>query len=370
MNNFDYKRLQGKRLSFVPSGIVIGDWMSETGPVPGQEQAQEQMLDCGEVGLVSLARIADAAQYYLRLTNHSQRPQLAALVCAATADLRALSFYFPITNRLDEEERPAFFRFMDSIVRHPNFRVRAFGEREANVTDQLLLDLPGMIAGHLAEAFFYRPDILDRFMSSPRNFWLYTNQQTFEAGGGLAGGDYHPEKEAIELVMSRLYEGYDGATPGVAPFLHELGHMLDHYDCASLRLAHSKGTLPGLNREDGPLFTPLARTSFIKGKQLEQQRYAAYQTGRARDGDPWPIGHPYVFQNDTEFIAGHFEMFFRNPNYFAAQNPDLYAGFSQLFKQDPRRYWPLDFPFYRDENRKVYVERHKISAQNTSVPRD
>src|SRR5438445_631698 len=140
-----------------------------------------------------------------------------------------------LDNAVDEaEERPAFFRFIDSIIQHPQFRVRLIGERGKDVLDQARIDLSGMVAGHLAETFFYRPDILDRFMSSPRNFWLYTNQQTFEAGGGLAGGDYNPEREAVELVASRLYEGYDGPTPGVAPFLHELGHMLDHFDCASL----------------------------------------------------------------------------------------------------------------------------------------
>lgn len=362
MPGFDYARLRGKRLNFVPSGVQIGDWVGD--PNSGET------VDCGEVGPVALSAIAETARHYVRLTNNGLRPQLAGLVCAATGDLRALSFYFPITNSLDEEERPAFFRFIDSIIQHPNFRVRLISERAADVLDQAKLDLPGMLAGHLAETFFYRPDLLDRFMSSHRNFWLYTNQQTFEAGGGLAGGDYNPEREAVELVASRLYEGYDGPTPGVAPFLHELGHMLDHFDCATLRLIHSRGFLPGLNREDGPLFNQKARELFIKGKRAEQERYAAYHSGRARDGDPWPVGHPYVFQNDTEFIAGYFEMFFRNPNYFASQNPALYAGFTELLRQDPRRYWPNDFPFYRDENRKVYVEHHQIWPPNLNIPNE
>ncbi|MEI6043921.1 MAG: hypothetical protein WCS37_05970 [Chloroflexota bacterium] len=358
MANFDYDKLRGKRLNFVPTKVQIGEWSGDL----------NEVIICGEVGPVSLATLAEVARHYLRLTNQSLRPPLASLVCAATGDLRALEFFFPISTVLDEEERPAFFRFLASIIQHPNFRLRVIGSETTDVTTQIYTDIPGIVAGHLAEIFFYRPDLLDRFLSSPRNFWLYTNQQAFEAGGGLAGGDYNPEREAIELVISRLYEGYGGLTPGVAPFLHELGHMLDHYDCATLRLAQSKGFLPGMNPEDGSLFSPHARSLFIKGKQIEQARYIAYQTAQAKEGDAWPIGHPYVFQNDTEFIAGYFEMFFRNPNYFADQNPTLYASFIELFGQDPRRYWPSDFPFYRDENRKVYVERHKIGVQNITVP--
>ena len=83
----------------------------------------------------------------------------------------------------------------------------------------------------------------------------------------------------------------------------------------------------------GKIFTPDARDAFVKGKQIEMERYERQVTNP--DGlDPLPIGHPYVFQNNSEFIAGYLEMFFRNPHYFATQNPDLYSGFQLLFKQD------------------------------------
>ena len=70
--------------------------------------------------------------------------------------------------------------------------------------------------------------------------------------------------------------------------------------------------------------------------------------------DPLPIGHPYVFQNDTEFCAGYFEMFFRNPHHLAAHNPDLHAAYAALFGYDPRRCWPQDFPFYIEQNQAFY----------------
>jgi hypothetical protein len=93
---------------------------------------------------------------------------------------------------------------------------------------------------------------------------------------------------------------------------------------------------------------------FVKGKRLERDRYLARYTGLAAPADPLPIGHPYVFQNDTEFIAGYFEMFFRNPHYFASSNPDLFEAFVEVFGCDTRRAWERDFPFYVDENRKFY----------------
>jgi len=85
----------------------------------------------------------------------------------------------------------------------------------------------------------------------------------------------------------------------------------------------------------------------------------ALYEGKYKDGDPLSIGHPYVFQNDTEFIAGHFEMFFRNPHYFAHMNPDLYQGFALLFRQDPREAWEQDFPFYIQQNRGFLSEERQ-----------
>ena len=96
------------------------------------------------------------------------------------------------------------------------------------------------------------------------------------------------------------------------------------------------------------------RELFLKGKALEARRYKALLDGRAQPGDLLPVGHPYVFQNDTEFCAGYFEMFFRNPHYLAARNPDLHAAYVALFGYDPRACWPEDFPFYVEQNQAFY----------------
>jgi Mlc titration factor MtfA (ptsG expression regulator) len=173
-------------------------------------------------------------------------------------------------------------------------------------------------------------------LSTPRG-WLYTTPEAFKREGGQSGGNYDADKGCIQLALSQLYEGFYDKTPGVAPFLHEFGHMLDHFD--------SRGVLPGMHPDDGDIYTPEAREAFLKGKQLELERYLRLHERGYTQGDPLPIGHPYVFQNDGEFVAGYFEMFFRNPHYFADLNNDLYQGFALLFRQtrasSGRRIFPV-----------------------------
>jgi Mlc titration factor MtfA (ptsG expression regulator) len=103
-----------------------------------------------------------------------------------------------------------------------------------------------------------------------------------------------------------------------------------------------------------------------RGKQRELKRYELLRSGHAPD--KLPIGHPYVFQNDGEFIAGYLEMFFRNPHYFAAQNEDLYQSFSQCLRQDPRRYWREDFPYYVKQNRDYYAKQ-RPPRPGLTIPR-
>ncbi|HVU12756.1 MAG TPA: zinc-dependent peptidase [Phototrophicaceae bacterium] len=231
----------------------------------------------------------------------------------------------------------AFERLITSIAQHQSFDIRLFDDRRKDRSNQLPTDARKLVAGHIAEIFFYRQDLLDQFLRLRRGFLLYTTPQAYKDDGGVAGGCYNPQRDAIQLVMSRLYEGFNAPTPGVAPFIHEFGHMLDH-------ATGNRGLIPGM---DGVI------DLFRRGKQLELKRYQQFQIGR---GDTVPIGHPYVFQNDGEFIAGYLEMFFRNPHYFAAQNSDLFQAFAQCLGQDPRQYWKVDFPYYVQQNRDYYLK--------------
>jgi hypothetical protein len=307
--------------------------------------------------------------------------QLALLVFAATRRAYALNGYFPLTTTLDALGQQQFYKLAGHIMRQMTFEVRfnfrgrqvapqRFSSEVLNANPNLFfasLDLSEhtveveafpetafFVACHIAEIFFFRQDILEKLLSAPLRNWLYFTYDDFKQDGGAAGGNFSLEKGGIQLVLARLFEGFNDKMPGGAPFLHEFGHLLDHFDAAQGLLADSHGTLPGMRPDEGAIYNPKARELFMKGKRLEAERYDKLcQQGYTSD-TTLPIGHPYVFQNDTEFVAGYFEMFFRNPHYFAQQNPDLYDSFVLTFGQDPRKAWTADFPFYIQQNQGFY----------------
>jgi hypothetical protein len=357
MAGFNFRDVQNSRVNL----------QNEFAEVAGQVFGGADYIQFGEIGNIPGGAIAQAARRYQEITRGGVNPQLAALVFDVTGDLRALDWYLAITNMLRENdaERRNFYSAIRYIAENPNLNARIYAENRRDITAQTPPAVRYLIAGQLAEVFYYRRDILDRFLSYPRNFLIYTNRTAFDQDGGLAGGDYNFGMEAIQLEMSRLFEGYNGKTPGVCPFLHELGHMLDHFEGGTGRMGTCEGILPGMANRDGAIFTPEARRAFAEGKAIEQQRYILYQNNPGIKDAPLPIGHPYVFQTDGEFIAGYLEMFFRNPHYFAKQNPALFQGFASLFRQDPRAYWQEDFPLYVNENRNFYL---RPSPQNISIP--
>jgi hypothetical protein len=322
------------------------------------------------VGTVAAQSVVQAMDEFVRLTSSHCNPQFAALVFNATNNFRALDWYFPITNMLTAPELDSFYGLVQRIAAHPNFDLRLIGENKSDLTDRMPSSVRHLVAGQLAEVFFYKQNILERFLSTPRHFQLYATPRAFEQDGGVSGGDYHPGHESIQLVLSRLFEGFNGETAGVCPFLHELCHMLDHFDVGSGRMGQVEGLLPGASPRDGEAFNPIARKLFITGKSLELERYLAVYEGRFKEGDLLPIGHPYVFQNNGEFIAGYFEMFFRNPNYFAENNPDLYSAFMELFGYDPRGAWQQDFPHYVNQNRNFYLSGRKPGKPGLTLPKD
>ncbi|HEY1015025.1 MAG TPA: hypothetical protein VGE07_20125, partial [Herpetosiphonaceae bacterium] len=264
---------------------------------------------------------------------------------------RALDHYAPITAALGADELPAFDALTERIAAHPTFAIRLIGPGGRDETAALPSSARRIAAQHIAEIFFYRQDILGYALSRRREIRLYASEAAFAADGGIAGGDYDPGRRCVQLQLGRLFEGFNGPGPGVAPFLHELGHLLDDLGAEDGRRA--AGLLPGLSPGDGPIFTPEARALFAAGKRLELERFLEWQGARPRG--PMPLGHPYVLQNDGEFCAGYLEMFLRNPHAFAAANPALYEGYMTLLRYDPRTATPEDFPFYVTENRRCYL---------------
>jgi hypothetical protein len=339
----------------------------EIGPLHLPASAE---LDLG-AGLprLPLRPILEIAGRYAVLTAGACRPQLAALLFGLTGRPEALALYFPILHQLDRAGAGEFIRLARAIGTEPQLDLRLFGGGGEALPLQDWPEAAVLAAGHLAEIFFYRGDLLERLLVARPRIWLYATPEAFASAGGVAGGCYNPQKGALQLLLGRLFEGFYRPTPGVAPFLHEFGHLLDHFHPGRAALGASRGLLPGLSPEDGDLYSPQAGALFRRGKQLELQRYQAQLDPQLRGRDPLPIGHPYVFQNDTEFIAGYFEMFFRNPHYFAAQNPALYAAFAHTFGHDPRPGWAQDFEFYIQKNRAFYQSTDEIRAPGISLPK-
>lgn len=330
---------------------------SEGGFQVAAQHVDAESLDFGPtIGSVSVSALSAAAARFRRLTDDQCRPQLAALVFSAARQTRTLNSYFPLTQTLDPTALSEFYRLAADVLNAPRFDVRLFGAKGADLTSELP-EVAFFVGCHLTEVFFYRRDLLERLLDTRAHVWLYTTPAAFQESGGVAGGSFNPNLDAIQLVLSRLYEGYFQRNPGVAPFLHEFGHLIDFFDAGRGHMdRRSSGFLPGTRQTDGPYLDTEARRMFLIGKGIELERYLKLHRAGYNPGDSLPIGHPYVFQNDTEFIAGYLEMFFRNPHYFASQNPDLFEGFSLAFRQDSRRAWEVDYPYYVEANRGYYLK--------------
>lgn len=328
-------------------------------------------LACPDMLPASVARLIAGAEVYRQLTGGANPAQVPALLFDATGDPWPLAHYFPQAGTLDGAARAEWFARVGAVAAHPHFDLRLIGARRRDLTDGMPPSARWLAAGHLAEVLGQRPDILDTFLARRRHFRLYATATAFADDGGVAGGDYDAGRERIQLGLGRLFEGFGAPRPGVAPFLHELGHMLDAFAPASGGMHQSHGTLPGLDPGDGPLYDGEARRLFVAGKALEARRYEALRSGAERaheDDTNLPLGHPYVFQNDGEFIAGYLELYLRTPQRFAARNPALYEGFSRLLRQDPRAWWPEDFAFYVRENRAVYLRGEMLARAGITVP--
>jgi hypothetical protein len=320
------------------------------------------------------------------LTSNTCQPQLAYYVFAITHRPTFMESYFPIAKSLRKDARRQFHETITKVMRHPSFDLQLLAFRPnlikrhpdfdlmlSNYSVDRIRLIPALgylVAGHIVEMFFFRQAILDKLLQGTIRIWLYVDQRSFVEDGGVAGGCYNPQKGCIQLVVSRLFEGFNQPTPGAAPFIHEFGHLLDYFDAGELKASgKSSGWLPGMRPSDGAIYSPEAREVFIAGKRLEIERYDR-QVANPDGSEPLPIGHPYVFQSNSEFIAGYLEMFFRNPHYFAAQNPDLFDGFVRLFKQDPRPYWAADFPYYVHQNRAFYLSGQRPRASGLTLETD
>lgn len=118
-------------------------------------------LDFGHpVGQVSVAALTEAAGFYDRLTCGTCIPQLAALLFHVAGQAYAMNHYFPLTSVLKDDEIERFYQMIQTLLHHSGLDVRLMSERRVDITPQLPVEVAYLVAGQLAEIFFYREDIL------------------------------------------------------------------------------------------------------------------------------------------------------------------------------------------------------------------
>jgi hypothetical protein len=328
-------------------------------------------LDLGlPFGKVNINEIRSAAASWETFTKGEFKPQVALLVYAVTSEIRALDHYSVFCHSFDNAEMTTFYNKVQEYATHPNLRVALYDE-ESQFFEVPHIKLIVTIA--LMDIFYFQLELLDWLLQRPCHFHFFTTKDAYLKVGGIAGGCYAPNSNTILLQIARLFEGYYSPTPGSAPIFHELGHMLDYTH-------RNNGLVHGLHPYDGASYNAEARSLFLRGKRLELARYQTYcQQLHSVDLHPLaspitegelPVGYPYAFDGDDEFIAYYLQMFLRCPHYFATQNPDLYKAFALLFNQDPRKFWTQDYRFYIQQNRMFYLSARQTDEAQLTILED
>lgn len=278
---------------------------------------------------------------------------LAGLIFDTTAELTTLGHFLPLISHLEHSQRQEFRTRLTSMLADTRLQIVLL---RARTVIPATLSMRALIAGQLLLCFWHRPDILEVIIASNPQFHLYTDSQSYARAGGVGGGCYSVETHRIMLPVERLYEGFFSPIPAVCPLLHELGHLLDGCAMRMQKTAVCRGELPGMTANE--------LADFGAGKRTEYTCYLAWYHGRPPAGGQMPLGHPYVFQTDGEFLAGYWELFWRNPHTMATVSPQLFAAFCGYTACDPRHFVATDYMGYVDGNREFYLsgERPWLSA--------
>ena len=266
---------------------------------------------------------------------------MALLLYVQSKELQTLQYFFPIITQLRGQRRQRWLHWYAQLLIHTPVDI-AFIRNDRHPAP---LALRCMVVGQLVSCFVDRPDVLAAFVTTAPSFWLCADERSYQRVGGIGGGCYVDTEHRILLIADRLFEGYRAAIPGVCPLLHELGHMLDGTNRRLRAEVFCRG--------DFPLMTRAHQSAWRRAKRDEVQQYEQYRTNSAIIGRA-PLGHPYVFQTDGEFLAGYWEMFWRNPNAFARTAPELYLALTQYVNHDPRAY-TTDYRGYVEGNAAFYA---------------
>ena len=229
---------------------------------------------------LSGSHIRLAASHFHTLAPGGNPPQLSLVAFNLTGEPGALEHYFPLAQGLPPKRRAEFHQVLDRLVAMDQLRITLSGEGKRDRTRALPAGVRHLLAGLILEPLFFRQDLLGAFFTRRKVFKLYTTLQALRDDGGVGGGCYHPGRRIMQLALPRLWEGFDQSLPGVSPFLHEFGHMLDAFDERRLRLDRLDGFLPGMDES--------ASAAFIEGKAIELERYRTSHNPTRRD-NLWEI---------------------------------------------------------------------------------
>ena len=286
-----------------------------------------------------ISRWHELVNYY----GPGYRVPLAGLVFDTSAELETLGHFLPLIPQLEQTQRHQFRTKLNALLADHRLQIMLLRGR---TTIPATLSMRALIAGQLLLCFWCRPDILEAVVASHPQFHLFVDATSYDRAGGVGGGCYSPSDHRIMLQIERLYEGFFTTIPNVCPLLHEMGHLLDGTAMRIQKTAVCRGELPGM--------TSAELADFGAGKHAEYHCYQAWYHQRPPLDGQMPLGHPYVFQTDGEFLAGYWEMFWRNPHRMATTSPQLFVALCGYTRQDPRQFVTTDYLGYVHGNIAFY----------------
>jgi hypothetical protein len=115
---------------------------------------------------INCERLIEAS---LRYRNHHPlqggfNPQLSAVIYDITNLPASMHRYFPIAKTLNDAELKHFEATIDNLLSIDNFALRVWDDNLKNIADSAPKSIQYIVAGHIIEILFYRPDMLEQFL--------------------------------------------------------------------------------------------------------------------------------------------------------------------------------------------------------------
>src|SRR5262245_2143704 len=152
----------------------------------------QALIEVAEGATVDARTLRDAAHDYSQRVRGTYAPQLAALAFFATGRPAAMRGYFPLLRALEPAAIADFEARTTAAARQLDLRLFDESQHGAVREVELPRDAAYVVAGQIAEVFYFRQDILERLLAARTRIWLYTTWAAYQAHGGAGGGCYNP----------------------------------------------------------------------------------------------------------------------------------------------------------------------------------